>query len=96
LRHTFASHLVMRNVPLKAVQEFLGHRSIEMTMRYAHLAPAAQQAAVHLLDGPAPSFETPSEDRSSWHRLLFFRSGGELPPLSTLEVDLPFSVELRA
>jgi len=34
LRHTFASHLVMRGVPLKAVQELMGHATIEMTMRY--------------------------------------------------------------
>ncbi len=31
---TFASHPVMRGVPLKAVQELLGHATIEMTMRY--------------------------------------------------------------
>ncbi|HYO67063.1 MAG TPA: tyrosine-type recombinase/integrase [Archangium sp.] len=33
LRHTFASHLVMRGVPLKAVQELMRHATIEMTMR---------------------------------------------------------------
>lgn len=54
LRHTFASHLAMKGVPLKAVQELLGHSSIEMTMRYAHLSPAAKDSAVALLDGQHP------------------------------------------
>lgn len=54
LRHTFASHLVMRGVSLKAVQELLGHRDIKQTMRYAHLAPEVTRDAVSLLDqGPA-------------------------------------------
>ena len=39
LRHTFASRLVMAGVNLRRVQEYLGHKSIEMTMKYAHLAP---------------------------------------------------------
>lgn len=52
LRHTFASHLVMRGQPLKTAQELLGHTTIEMTMRYAHLAPESRRDAVRLLDGP--------------------------------------------
>jgi integrase len=51
LRHTFASHLVMRGVSIKAIQELLGHASIEMTMRYAHLSPDVRRDAVRLLDG---------------------------------------------
>jgi integrase len=40
----------MRGVPLKAVQELMGHATIEMTMRYAHLSPHVPRDAVKLLD----------------------------------------------
>lgn len=52
MRHTFASNLVMRGASLKAVQELLGHASIEQTMRYAHLAPEVKADTVKLLDQP--------------------------------------------
>jgi integrase len=41
LRHTFASHWVMGGGPLFKLQEILGHKSVQMTLRYAHLAPDA-------------------------------------------------------
>jgi len=41
LRHTVASEFVMRGVDLKRVQEWLGHLTIQTTMRYAHLAPSS-------------------------------------------------------
>jgi len=71
LRHSFASHLVMRGVPLKAVQELLGHASMEMTMRYAHLAPEVRSHAVEVLDEPATSEETARENpgqHAPWQR----------------------------
>jgi len=40
----------MRGVPLKAIQDLLGHATIHMTMRYAHLAPEVARDAVRLLD----------------------------------------------
>lgn len=40
----------MRGVPLKAVQELMGHPTIEMTMRYSHLSPEVPRDAVKLLD----------------------------------------------
>jgi integrase len=49
-RHTFASHLIMRGVPIRTVQELLGHSTIEMTTRYAHLSPEARRDAVQVLD----------------------------------------------
>lgn len=50
LRHTYASHLVMRGAPLKAIQELLGHANIQTTMRYAHLSPSSLREAVNLLE----------------------------------------------
>ena len=54
LRHTFASHLVMRKAPIKAVQELMGHSTVTMTERYAHLSPDVRKDAVHLLDRSVP------------------------------------------
>ena len=50
LRHTFASWLVTEGVPLLEVSRLLGHSTIKMTERYAHLAPDNLKSAVSLLD----------------------------------------------
>lgn len=50
LRHTFVSRLVMAGVDLRTVQELAGHKTISMTVRYAHLAPEHNQAAIEKLD----------------------------------------------
>ncbi len=49
LRHTFASNLVMAGIDLATVQDLMGHKSIQMTMRYAHLSPGHRQKAVSIL-----------------------------------------------
>ncbi len=50
MRHTFASHLVMRGAPIVTVQELMGHATIQMTMRYAHLSQDVKIDAVQLLN----------------------------------------------
>ncbi len=48
-RHTFAGRLVMAGVDLRTVAELLGHRTLQMVMRYSHLALEHQASAVDRL-----------------------------------------------
>lgn len=48
LRHTFASHFMMRGGNILALQRILGHSDLKMTMVYAHLAPEHLEEAVRL------------------------------------------------
>ncbi len=43
----------MRGVPLKVIHELMGHATIDMTMRYAHLSPDTHREAVGVLDHPS-------------------------------------------
>ena len=54
LRSTFASWLAQRGVPMKAIQELIGHGSMSVTMRYAVLSPDVRKEAVAVLDSPVP------------------------------------------
>ena len=51
LRHTFASHFVMRGGSLKALEEILGQANIKTIMRYVHLSQEHKKEAVKVLDG---------------------------------------------
>jgi GTP cyclohydrolase FolE2 len=55
LRHSFASILTTGGAPLRVGQSLLGHSSIKMTERYAHLAPGQSAGFVHLPSVAAPS-----------------------------------------
>jgi|KBSMisStandDraft_5_1062788.scaffolds.fasta_scaffold30335_1 site-specific recombinase XerD len=64
LRHTFASRLVMAGVDLRTVQELMGHKTIQMTVRYAHLAPQHRLAAVQRLCDTEAVQKTASDTRT--------------------------------
>ena len=51
LRHTFASCLAMAGVDLRTIQELMRHKSIQMTMRYAHLHPEHLKGKTDVLCG---------------------------------------------
>ncbi|WP_409513803.1 tyrosine-type recombinase/integrase [Stutzerimonas xanthomarina] len=57
LRHTFAAHFIMGGGHIVTLKEILGHASLNMTMRYAHLAPEHLHDAIRL--GPLAGITLP-------------------------------------
>jgi integrase len=51
LRHVFATTLKNRGADLDDIKEFLGHKSLDMVMRYAHITSERKQETIKLLDG---------------------------------------------
>ncbi len=72
LRHTFASHLAMRGVPMIKVMDLLGHTKMDSTLIYAHLAPSSLRGITDVLSGGA-----------GWTRSL----PGEVVPLAKREAN---------
>jgi len=50
-RHTFITNLVQRGVSMPVIQKLAGHRSITMTMKYAHLGSQDLEGAISALEG---------------------------------------------
>lgn len=63
LRHTFASHYVMRGGSLRALQKVLGHADLKMTMRYAHLSKEFAKEEIQLLNGLTSDKKKADESR---------------------------------
>lgn len=63
LRHTFGSRLAMAGVDLVTIQQLMGHKTLEMTLRYAHLSPEHRLHAIRRLD-PATGTTTGTKGRA--------------------------------
>jgi integrase len=50
LRHTFASQLASKGASMQAIKDLLGHSTLTMTLRYAHLAPETLRDTIELLE----------------------------------------------
>jgi integrase len=59
-RHTCASRMVQRGVPLLVIKDWMGHKSIKITMSYAHLAPGALQVGLAALEAQNAGDNIPS------------------------------------
>jgi integrase len=81
LRHTFVSQLLMAGVDITTVKELLGHKSLTMTLRYAHLAPSHKVKAVDILDNTLNEMPTIQK--------LYNRPSNEhpLPSVTTCKIN---------
>ena len=68
----------MRGAPRKAIQELLGHATIQMTMRYAHLSPDVSRQALRLLDHQGGGAAT-------WQQNPKTAGGAPYPPVIKIE-----------
>ena len=59
LRHCFGSSMAMCGIDLNTIREILGHKSLDMVIRYAHLSPSHKSRAVDVLGSKMDTFWTP-------------------------------------
>ncbi|KAF0125441.1 MAG: integrase family protein [Elusimicrobia bacterium] len=78
LRHTFASHFIMKTGNLPALQKILGHASPIMTQRYAHLSHSYLKAEMLAFNDSIPPAEAPetSDRKQIGHNLGTIATAG--------------------
>ncbi len=62
LRHTFATRLMEQNVPIRIIQNLMGHASIVTTEKYSHVLDDEKRKAINRMSGFLPGTEEPSRD----------------------------------
>ena len=62
LRHTFATRLMEQNVPIRIIQNLMGHASIVTTEKYSHVLDDEKRKAIDRMSGFLPGTEEPSRD----------------------------------
>lgn len=67
LRHTFCSHLAMKGVPARAIQELAGHEDLSTTLGYMHLSPRSTEDAIRALEGDHKEMGDTLGRKSSTH-----------------------------
>ncbi|MCP4447768.1 MAG: tyrosine-type recombinase/integrase [Myxococcales bacterium] len=79
MKHTFCSHLAMRGAPALAIQRLAGHKNMQTTLRYMHLAPGETHRVIALLEGQNEI--TPSTENDEL--------GGEIGETATNVIAFP-------
>ena len=77
LRHTAASYLVMLGIDLVTVKEILGHRTLEMTLRYSHLSKTHVREAMEILGSKMDTIWTPKDKMAVTSSLQETRTSSE-------------------
>lgn len=77
LRHTFATDLAAAGVPLHVVKELLGHATITMTMRYAHVAPSMLDSAICTLERTSGLYDYPEIGQPAGNMASLGQSAGQ-------------------